>query len=361
MRKPLMTQWIVCLTKFPMMVPIIDCFEKLMTEFENSIITYDYYKVDLEVPENIHLKNLNDPSHIWEGYMFNLNGNSLNGFYFNNLINNAKDEIISNLKIPIDPKHQVIYLKKVDDFSSKIDESIIKKNGNWTHIEAKYEGFNYDELPDYEKDSLSNSLKELKTTFRNLIVFVNSYRENLEPLVQRSRREETITPNPQLDLREDFTPDIVTRSFRWKRIKEFQRDMIVLFELMTNDQNRIIPKETDFRTFCYAFSGKPLNSSLRIKWQITGKNNLTSKSSLFHFISRLEDFKLIENKEWSRNNMPLYQKISIIFSDKDDNMFTIDGLKSSKSQGLGSNCAMQPEIDNIVKRLANLNTDKLTE
>lgn len=160
----------------------------------------------------------------------------------------------------------------------------------------------------------------------------------------------------QIGLSPTLSHEIFTKSFLWYRKESFKRDILLLFELLTRSD--IIPKETDFNTFCYAFSWEPLLGPLRIKWLVTGKNKQTSKSSLFYFISILEDHKLIESKEWSRNNMPLYQKISIIFSDKDNNMFTIAGLKSSYCQGRNSTCTRESEIDKIVEQVASLDAAK---
>ena len=341
------------------MLPITDSFDHLKIEFEKSIITYDYYKVDLDDPENIHLKNMNDPYLIFEGHMFNLNGNALSGFYFKDLVNKTEEEIISNLKMPIDPQDLITYLENIIELSSKIEESIINKEGKWIHLNAIYEGFLFDDILGYEKEFLSDSLKEFKITFRNLIAFAESHKRSLEKQVQKINKNRINTDlGTKLDLSQTLFHEIITRSFQWKRKVLFNRDILLLFELLT--QSEIIPKNTDFNDFIFAFSGEILQRPLRIKWLITGKNKQTSKSSLFHFISRLEDFKLIENKDWIKNNyMPLYQKISGIFVDKDNNMFTIDGLKSSRSQGILSDCAKQAEIEKIIAKVVNSITPKM--
>ena len=343
------------------MKPITDSFEKLKEEFKKSIITYEYYKIDPDDAENVHLKNMTDLNLIWEGFMFHLNGHSINGVHFIDLVKQTKEEVLSNLRMPIDTQDQLAYLEKVVEFSSNFEESIISKDGRWFHVDENYEGFLYDELPSMDKEFLSDSLKELKTSFRNLIAFVQFHSNSLKSSEQRTNKNmKTSVQIPQLEYNQLLSPNIITKSFHWNRKESFKRDMLMMFELLTRSD--IIPKETDFNAFCYAFSGKPLLEPLRIKWLIPGKNKQTSKSSLFHFISRLEDSKLIESKEWSeKSNMPLYQKISVIFTDKDDNMFPIDGLKSSKSQGLGKDCARQSEIDRIVKTIALLNTAKISE
>jgi len=157
------------------MEPITDYFEKFKAELSEFIFTREYYKVDLDEPENIHLQNIiTDQNIIWEGYRFNLNGNELNGLYFHDLVKQTQGEIASNLEMPIDHQDQIAYLDEIIEFSSKIEESIVKKAGRWTHSEGKHEGFIYDELPDYEKESLSNGLKEFKNAFRDLIVFIKA-------------------------------------------------------------------------------------------------------------------------------------------------------------------------------------------
>jgi len=343
------------------MEPITDYFENLKSEFSKFIITYDYFKVDIDEPENIYIQYLNDPSLVLEGHSFHLNGNDLIGSYFSDLFKQTQDEITENLKIPIDYQEQIKYLDEIIDFSSKIEESIVKRDGKWTCLEGVNVGFNYDELPSYEKEFLSNSMKAFKTTFRNLIAFVKLLGYSIKPPEHiSSKNTATTNGNFQIDQTIDLTQEILTRAFEWKRKNEFKRDIIVLFELLTDEKYNIIPKEVDFNTFCYAFSGKYLNGPLRIKWLVTGKNKLTSKSSLFHFISKLEDKKLIEAKEWNTINYgPLYRKISAIFIDKENNPFTIEGLKSSRSQGLEVECAMQEEIDKIVAIVFNLASDNL--
>jgi hypothetical protein len=342
---------------------ITDYFESLKSEFSKFIITYDYYKVDIYDPENVHILNLNDSTIELEGFRFHLNGNDLIGFYFSNLVNQVQGEIVSNYKMPIAHDAKVAYLNDVIEYSLKLDESIIKSKGKWTFQEGIYDGFIFDELQDYKKEFLSNSIKGFKMTFRNLIAFVIGLKESLKPLGQNSINGRTPTyPILQKDPAQDLTREILTKTFKWKRKEEFNRDLLILFELMTNDKYRIIPKDTGFNTFCYAFSGRILNCPLRIKWLVTGKNKLTSKSSLFHFISRLEDNELIEVKEWNQNDYgALYQKISSIFSDKDGNPFSIEGLKSSRSQGVDAVCAMQNKIDQIVLTIVNSNRVNLQE
>lgn len=209
----------------------------------------------------------------------------------------------------------------------------------------------------FEKKLVDSFLIIQRNTIQALIRFIEeklqllSNTENDTSGELKEPKKNTSDQITQIDLSQTISHEILTRSFHFQRKESFERDMIMLFELLKRSD--IIPKNTDFRNFCHAFSWKPLLEPLRIKWLVIGKNRLTAKSSLFHFISKLEDHKLIDNKEWSeKNNMPLYHKVSVIFTDKDGNLFTIDGLKSSRHQGLNSDCAKQSEIDKIVAQVA---------
>jgi hypothetical protein len=149
----------------------------------------------------------------------------------------------------------------------------------------------------------------------------------------------------------DVTTESAIKSFTWSKSRNFKIDMVNLYGLLV-DKN-MIPKETNFNDFCNAFSGTNLVDPLKIKWLVTGKNKETSKSSLFHLLSLLEDENLIDNKDWEKGNYTgLYKKIIIVFADKEGKLFSSDGLKSSRCQGLKAECARQTEINKIVEFVA---------
>ncbi len=202
------------------------------------------------------------------------------------------------------------------------------------------------------RNSYNDFLEGLKRTLRSEI----SYYQEIEKKLPKMNSGSNVSSFPQPTKDEMVNPlasmsPVLISGFTWCANRSLEKDMIILYGLLT--EHGIIPRNTDIKDIRYAFSGKPLQKVLRIRWLVKGKNKQTSKSSLFHFISRLEDFKLIENKEWlNRDYSELYKKLSIIFSDSDGELFSIDGLSSSRSQGLVTRCAMEDEIDRIVKEVA---------
>jgi hypothetical protein len=281
------------------------------------------------------------------------------------LTRSIRTELNENFSMPLDISLKQSYLSDILKLYSDIESQIVQdevlkfKYDNLKLVDLKIEKLNK-----MERDLYSFHLESIKKTLRNEIRYLKDLESDLQKqslIINQNKKGTPISnPIPKEDLIQGENDGVIIRSFFWKRQESFERDILFLFELLKDSD--FIPKNTDFKYFTYAFSGKLLVESLRIKWLITGKNKQTSKSSLFHFISRLEDYKLIENKDWSgKNYMPLYRKIAVIFTDKDDKIFSIEGLKSSRSQGIHSDCAKQTEINDLIKRIANTTTAKQTE
>ncbi|MHC1731325.1 MAG: hypothetical protein AB9888_04685 [Bacteroidales bacterium] len=204
----------------------------------------------------------------------------------------------------------------------------------------------------FNKDSYNNFLVGLKKRLRKEILFYERIEKGLPRVNSGSKDPGLSHPNMNEMVNQvGYTSPVNISGFIWSAKRSLEKDMILLYGLLS--EHGIIPKNTDIKDIRQAFSGKPLQKLLKIRWQVKGKNQQTSKSSLFHFISRLEDFRLIETREWqSKDNSELYKKLAMIFADSNGEIFTIDGLSSSRSQGLGTRCAMEDEIDRIVKQVA---------
>ena len=286
------------------------------------------------------------------------NGNS---FDLNRLTQDIRTELKENLSGLIEQIFIKDYLNKTIDIYKKIENQIIEDDvGIFKYKNIVPANIDLEKLDKKDKGIYDNFLAALKKALRVEIRYLNSLLINInkELTAKKDYENEPINENvsPSEKISPEFREGHIIRSFKWERKESFNQDMLTLYLLLKD--KKIISDGTDFKTFSYAFSNIPLHEPLKIKWFVTGKNRLTSKSSLFHFISRLEDYKLIDNNEWyDGNNMSLYHKIAVIFVDKEGQPFGINGLKSSRSQGLTANCAMQNEIDIIVKTVDKPNTD----
>jgi len=294
-------------------------------------------------------------------------GGDDNPLYLEALLRNVKVEMKENLSIPIDHSIKESYINEVLKLYNGFEEQIVENdNGQFDFPNIEFVDIPKEELDKKDNDIYENTIEFYKKSIRNEIKQL--YNELIElrgsvfPKSPPPINEKTSEKKEEKELISLATDkEIIVRAFAWTRKNSFKEDMLKLHALLTHDKYSIIPKDTDFKDFTYAFSGRFLSETLKIKWCVIGKNNYTSKSSLFHFISQLEDYKLIENKDWSeKNNSLLYQKIYSIFTDKDGNPFTVEGLSTSRSQGLGTECAKQSEINEIVKIIANLKSDNIS-
>jgi hypothetical protein len=94
--------------------------------------------------------------------------------------------------------------------------------------------------------------------------------------------------------------------------------------------------------FINAFTGKEVNEG--IYWLVVGKNKLTNKISLFYFID-----KLIENRILAKSYLlDLNKYVKYVFRDKDGKEFK--NLKQSKST-ISNNPTSKDRIDTIISSL----------
>lgn len=93
-------------------------------------------------------------------------------------------------------------------------------------------------------------------------------------------------------------------------------------------KKRCISEDTPKDLFKRAFSNDA-TEPLKIKWIIFGKNKVTSKSSLFHFIELLISYKFLSMDEYDSSSM-LYSKLINMFVDCNGN--DLKNLKQSKAQ-----------------------------
>ncbi len=284
--------------------------------------------------------------------------------YLETLIQNVKDEMQENISMPIDQSLIISYINEALNLYNGFEEQIVEdEKGEFDFPHIEFVDIQKEELDKKDSEIYVSILRSYKKTIRKEIIQLSEELFKLKgSLSQKSPQKGRKIPQnieEEKSISLATTKGTLVRSFTWTRKDTFQKDMLRLYALLTDEKYAVIPKNTDFKDFVYAFSGHFINHTLKIKWCITGKNSLTSKASIFHFISKLEDHKLIESKDWrGKNNSLLYQKIYSIFTDKDGNPFSLDGLKSSRSQGLEAECAMQNEIDEIVSKVANPKPDK---
>jgi len=280
------------------------------------------------------------------------------------LFQNIREELAKNLSDPIDPNTKELYIEELIDIYNSVEKRIIEdENCDFKYDQIKLINIDgIENLDKKDKELYYSKLKFLKTELKHEISFLREQLTKIKNDTSLLKLSEVQANNTNQDSKIENTKiisnEVAVRALKWERDKSFKQDMLVLHKLIC-DAN-IIPKDTNLNDFSNAFSGKILNRTLRIKWLVSGKNKLTSKSSLFYFLSLLEDKHLIDNKGWRKNYGHQYRQISTIFVDKVGNPFSYESLKSSRSQGNNSkSCAMKNEIDQIVATVFELASNNL--
>jgi hypothetical protein len=268
------------------MEPFTECIEELKSKYNKPRISYIHYKVDLSRPENIHLLNL-DIDFITEGYNFHLKRQVLGGFYYTNLIDRTKEEVIHNLSMPIDQQTKLNYIKYVIDSLNEIEGSIIYKENTWTFNKATYRGFRLNDIPKPDREYFSTIMRDLKNSLRNIIRFVSSklpIENNTTPLIPSP------SPNPKKQKSVDWES-----SERFQKNKSFEinpglyesesewTDMIKNFKESLLENGLI--DQIDLRDFTKIFQNKEIPQP--IVWK--GKPN-----ELYYLIRELHKRKIIK-------------------------------------------------------------------
>jgi len=345
------------------MEPITIAFKSLKEQLNRVVISPGIRQIDLndymefgKVEDLIQFTIMSqDPDNV-EINDFVLNHTNYNGLYSNSFeeeFESVKREFNENLNF-VSGNLLSTYLNHILAFYHQLESGIKEdEKGRFYADFVTFENCSADEVnSSFFKDSYNDFLLGLKKRLRNEISYYEGMEKRLFKMNSGSNKPDMSQPDmtKMVNHLPSASPVIIS-GFTWCANRSLEKDMIILYGLL--NEHGIIPRNTDIKDFRHAFSGKPLLKVLRIRWLVKGKNQQTSKSSLFHFISRLEDFKLIENIEWlNKDNSELYKKLSTIFADSEGEIFTIDGLSSSRSQGLGTRCAMEDEIDRIVKQVA---------
>jgi len=349
-------------------------FNKPWNEYTQFFNSYNFY---IEYWASKHYKQFQGdddyitqwPEH-WKGPGLHFYLNGQYAMNYTELIQCDLDEYLEELKSAIFNK-----LKKDIKLNDVNPESICTTIRNF--LSAKYESILLTE------QVLLHEGKEYKPTFYldkyNLKLNSVLHKKDLEeisdnhyiPLIGKIfywlkeslanfmiELEEFISENGIIIVKEDKPTQLENKielrdrikSFKWLNNKGINKDMFYLHILL--EQYGIIEQHSEnLFLLKKAFSGEVLLSPLNIKWIIKGKNQHTSKPSLFYFIEELEQNELIERVYDLEDNTPLYKKIQMIFVDHEGNAFT--NLSVSRSAGTTSSPAKESEIKTIIKQLLN--------
>jgi len=275
-----------------------------------------------------------------------IDGEGITRDHFDDKFSLVRKEVYENIKLPIEATKLNDHITEILNFYNSLEAQIILKENNILHADfCKFKDTTQKDLGKMDSDFYQSFLHGLKNRLRNEIAYYTELKKQLPEPHEHNKEGKKNKELHILDFRQ--ISDKRIKSFKWKSTVTFHEDMLKLHFYLT--KGRIISEEISPEMISNGFNGKILNKHLNIKWNVQGKNKMTSKSSLFLFLDELMEKGLIEKVDCKKNHKPLYEKIAMIFVDKDGNSFS--NLEVSRVESVKSDPVKSDIIKNIIKEM----------